>query len=342
MPDCTALPSKIICAEMIQSGSLGAMQQEKMTWPAPGAWVTEFLRFLELERGYSDKTVRNYQHALADFVRTREVKSWKAAKTEDFRAYLYELSVRRGMGSGTVRLHFSALRSFYRYQVKQRKIKASPLGDLSLPAVRKRLPRIFNESQITAFLDAPLQMMRDAEREDAPRRRGRAMTAWQFLRDAAILEFLYSTGIRIHELVGMNDDDIDRRSLAIRVLGKGNKERMVILGEPAIEAYERYRMSIRASPVPAFVSAGDKRLTARSVQQRFKIYLEYAGLDNALTPHKLRHSFATHMLDHGADLRNVQELLGHANLSTTQIYAQLTAERMRKSYDKAHPAARTL
>jgi site-specific recombinase XerD len=184
------------------------------------------------------------------------------------------------------------------------------------------------------------QFDRDNAKQTQPKKkRGRQMVAWQFLRDAAALEFLYSTGIRIHELVGMDHDDIDRRSLCVRVLGKGGKERMVILGEPAIEVYDRYRAGIASSPVPAFISAGGNRLSARSIQQRFKVYLEHAGLDNALTPHKLRHSFATHMLDHGADLRNVQELLGHANLSTTQIYAQLTAERMRKSYDKAHPTA---
>ncbi|MEM6884133.1 MAG: tyrosine recombinase XerC [Verrucomicrobiota bacterium] len=316
------------------------MEAEKISWPDPEVWVAGFVRFLENERGYSDMTVRNYYHALAEFSRTRNVKRWKDAQADDFRAYLYELSVRRGLGSSTVRLHFSALRSFYRYLVKQRHLEASPLGELSLPSPKKKLPRIFNETQINAFLDAPLSMLRDLQRKDAPKKRGRPMAPWQFLRDAAVLEFLYSTGIRIQELVGMDHYDIDRRSLAVRVIGKGSKERMVILGEPALEAYERYRAAMTGCPVPAFIGSGDKRLTARTVQLRFKVYLEYAGLDSSLTPHKLRHSFATHMLDHGADLRNVQELLGHANLSTTQIYAQLTAERMRKSYDQAHPAAR--
>lgn len=326
------------------------MNDEEWTWPEPAEWVAGFMRFLEDEQGYSDKTSRNYRHALAEFTRVRGVRSWREAKADDFRSYLYELSVRRQLGSSTVRLHFSALRSFYKYLVKQRHLDASPLGDISLPSPKKRLPRIFNEAQVTTFLNAPLEIMRDEARardqKGAAKKRGRTMAPWQYLRDAAVLEFLYSTGIRIQELVGMDHDDIDLRSLAVRVMGKGAKERMVILGEPAMEAYERYRAAVGASPPPsaAFISAGAgekyKRLTARSVQQRFKVYLEYAGLDNSLTPHKLRHSFATHMLDHGADLRNVQELLGHANLSTTQIYAQLTAERMRKSYDKAHPTAR--
>lgn len=318
----------------------GMMSEELVTWPKPQAWLDSFMHFLAHERGYSDKTVRNYRHALADFSQMCGLTSWQDAKTEDFRSYLYNLTVKRGLGQSTVRLHFSALRSFYRYLVKQRHLDASPLGDISLPSPKKRLPRIFNESQINDFLDAPLELMRQAERKDAPKKRGRSMAAWQYLRDAAVLEFLYSSGMRIHELVGLNHDDIDPRSQAVRVLGKGSKERLVILGEPALEAYERYRGAIKSSPEAAFVSSGDKRLTARLVQQRFKVYLEHAQLDNALTPHKLRHSFATHMLDHGADLRNVQELLGHANLSTTQIYAQLTAERMRKTYDKAHPAAR--
>ena len=316
------------------------MEAEEISWPEPQAWVAGFMRFLADEKGYSDKTVRNYHHALEEFSRTYQMQRWTDAGTDDFRAYLYELSVRRGLGPSTVRLHFSALRSFYRYLVKQRHLEASPLGELSLPSPKKKLPRIFNETQINAFLDAPLAMLQDTQRADAPKRRGRTLAPWQYLRDAAVLEFLYSTGIRIQELTTMDHDDIDRRSLAVRVIGKGSKERMVILGEPAMEAYERYRAAMDGCPDPAFVSSGDKRLTARTVQLRFKVYLEYAGFDSSLTPHKLRHSFATHMLDHGADLRNVQELLGHANLSTTQIYAQLTAERMRKSYDKAHPAAR--
>ncbi len=320
------------------------MEEEELRWPQPAEWVSGFLKFLEVERGYSDKTVRNYRHALAEFSRVRQVSTWTQAGTDDFRGYLYELSVKRGLGASTVRLHFSALRSFYRYLVRQRHLESSPLGDISLPSPKKRLPRIFNEAQITEFLKAPIEMLTDSVRKnegkDVPPKRGKSMSPWQYLRDAAVLEFLYSTGIRIHELVGMDHDDIDQRTLAVRVLGKGGKERMVILGEPAMEAYLRYRAGLATNATPAFVSAGDRRLTARSIQQRFKVYLAAAGLDNALTPHKLRHSFATHMLDHGADLRNVQELLGHANLSTTQIYAQLTAERMRQSYDKAHPAAR--
>ncbi|MEM1157989.1 MAG: tyrosine recombinase XerC [Verrucomicrobiota bacterium] len=316
------------------------MEAEKISWPEPRAWVASFLRFLTDERGYSTRTVRNYRHALAEFSRRANIQRWTDAETDDFRAYLYDLSVRQGLGASTIRLQFSGLRSFYRYLVKQRHLDASPLGDLSLPSPRKQLPRIFNEAQIHAFLEAPLSMLRDKQRKDAPRKRGRSLAAWQYWRDAAVLEFLYSTGIRIQELVGMDHDDIDRRSLAVRVMGKGGKERIVILGEPAVEAYERYRAAIAGCPVPAFISTADRRLTARAVQQRFKVYLAYAGLDSSLSPHKLRHSFATHMLDHGADLRNVQELLGHAHLSTTQIYAQLTAERMRKSYDQAHPTAR--
>jgi len=315
------------------------MDKVEISWPEPHSWVAGFLHFLADERGYSAKTVRNYRHALAEFCRSRGVRYWAEAKTDEFRAHLYDLSVRRGLGASTVRLHFSALRSFYRYLVKQRHLDASPLGELSLPTPRKKLPRIFNETQINAFLGAPLAMLSEVQRKQVRKKRGHSLEPWQYLRDAAVLEFLYSTGIRIQELVGMDHDDIDRRSLAVRVIGKGKKERIVILGEPAMDAYESYRSAVKGCPPPAFTSGGDKRLTARSVQLRFKVYLEYAGLDASLSPHKLRHSFATHMLDHGADLRNVQELLGHANLSTTQIYAQLTAERMRKSYDKAHPAA---
>jgi integrase/recombinase XerC len=155
-----------------------------------------------------------------------------------------------------------------------------------------------------------------------------------------MLETLYSGGLRVHELEQLNDDDVDLLGEIVRVRGKGKKERLAPLGGPCVETLQKYlELRGRSSRGPLFVNRFGGRMTARSVQRMLKKYLLIAGLDPSLTPHKLRHSFATHMLDAGADLRSVQELLGHANLSTTQIYTHITPERLKKVYDKAHPRA---
>ncbi|MEM6821619.1 MAG: site-specific tyrosine recombinase/integron integrase [Verrucomicrobiota bacterium] len=314
------------------------MPENEDGWIAPQAWVIDFLKFLEIEKGYSDKTIRNYRQALSSFSFHSKASSWKGLKSTDFRQYLYELSVKQNLGPSTVRLRFSALRSFYKYLVKRHYVEASPLNDITLPANKKRLPRFFNEEQVERFFSAPLELMETA-RKSKKRKRGRKMAEWQYLRDLAILEILYSTGIRIHELIQINDLDIDLNQGVVRVLGKGKKERLVVLGDLAVDAYQNYRSQLEESYEAAFVNCKGLRLSVRSVQLRFKVYLAHAGLDTRLSPHKLRHTFATHMLDHGADLRNVQEMLGHANLSTTQIYAQVTTDRLRRTYDIAHPAA---
>jgi site-specific recombinase XerD len=173
------------------------------------------------------------------------------------------------------------------------------------------------------------------------KKRGKELAKWQILRDAAILEMFYSTGLRLQELVDLEVDSVDERSLTMRVIGKGKKERMVVLGEPALEALQRYREALPPRLVGrvVFVGPSGKGLTPRAVQLLLKKYLELAGLDHRLSPHKLRHTFATHMLDGGADLRSLQELLGHTSLATTQIYTQVSAERLRRAYDDAHPRA---
>ncbi len=324
-------------------GLTGKMSEKGAALSDP--WVDDFLQYLESGRGYSKKTVRNYAHALRIFSAGSR-RDWSALVADDFRRHLHALSVSRKQGTATVRLQFSALRSFYRYLQRRGRVKNNPILEIRLPSPARKLPRFFSEEQVTAFLEAPLEMCRqlDERNSSAARGPGRRMERWQLLRDAAILEVFYSTGMRIQELVGMNHDDVDSQHGVVRVMGKGGKERMAVLGRPALSAYVRYRSELAGLPwfrvaVAAFVGGGGKRLTARSIQQRFKVYLARAGLDPALSPHKLRHTFATHMLDHGADLRNVQELLGHAQLSTTQIYAQLTPERMRRSYDASHPMA---
>ena len=221
----------------------------------------------------------------------------------------------------------SALRSFFRWLVRSERMKQNPVVGLTLPKKQRKLPKFLTIQQIEALLNAPVT---DKKPESQ-------LAVW---RDKAILEVLYSGGLRIHELTGLNDDDLDILGEVARVRGKGKKERLTPLGAPAIEAVQKYlELRHRAARGPLFVNKFGGRLTTRSVQRMLKKYLITAGLDPSLTPHKLRHSFATHMLDAGADLRSVQELLGHVNLSTTQIYTHITPERLKKVYDKAHPRA---
>jgi integrase/recombinase XerC len=305
----------------------------------PQQWVEDFLSVLEVEKAYSPKTLRNYRHALKEFSSQTPCASWVKADEDTFRQYLYQMVTEERLQAATVRLRFAALRSFYRFLVRRERVKKNPLTGLSLPVKEKRLPRYLSEDQVRQLLEAPEAVWNQSKA--AAKKRGRPVQEWQIRRDIALLEFLYSTGVRIDELINLQDTDLDLRTGVVRVIGKGRKERMAVLGEPAMNAYREYRQSlpIDISGPAAFLSVRGKALTARAVQQMFKKYLAVAGLDHRLTPHKLRHSFATHMLDHGADLRGVQELLGHANLSTTQVYTQVSAERLRKSYQAAHPRA---
>lgn len=304
---------------------------------APVAWPEEFLSALADQKNYSPLTVRNYRQALLELSPFFPGRRWDSLGLADFRRYLYELSTKKSLSPASVRLRFSALRSFYKYLVRQGRMTSNPVAGLKLPARKKRLPRFLTEDQITGFLAMPRKLA-DAPQE---RKAGRPVAQWQFLRDAAILEVLYSAGLRVQELVSLRVTDIDWHGQAVRVTGKGRKERVAILGDPAVEAVKAYR-DILPSDLEnewLFVNPTGGRLTPRSVQLLMKKYLALAGLDSTLTPHKLRHSFATHLLDHGADLRSVQEMLGHASLAATQVYTQVTTERLRKAYNQAHPRA---
>lgn len=304
----------------------------------PERWAHAFLDYLEHEKGASVYTCRNYRQSLLEASEYFTGKRWDGMRYEDFRQYLFHLLKQQKLQGASVRLRFSALRSFYRFAIKTERVKENPVESLRFPSKERRLPRFFSEEQIEDFLGAPLrEMKRACDRGGQGKKKG----VWRFLRDAAILEFLYSTGMRISELTGLRDTDVDFKSGTVRVLGKGKKERMVVFGEPAAEAYWRYREALpekwAKDGMFLFVNPSGKSLSARSVQMMFKKYLAEAGLDPKLTPHKVRHSFATHLLDRGADLRSVQELLGHAHLTATQVYTQVTAERLRKAYDEAHP-----
>jgi len=286
-----------------------------------------FLDYLADERNASPRTVENYRRALEAAAAALVPKSWREAGPDDFRAYLFAL-MKRDKARATIRLDFAALRSFYRFLCERKGLAANPLHAVSLPKAEKRLPVFLTTSQIDALLRAP--------REAKPEKQA---PAWMPLRDAAILELFYSSGLRLAELASLDVRDVDPYNETVRVLGKGSKERIVPVGEPALEAIQQYRQKAKVQSGPLFISKLRKRLGATSIWSLVKKYLRLADIPVPASPHKLRHSFATHMLDAGADLRSVQSLLGHASLSTTQIYTHVTTERLKKAYDQAHPRA---
>jgi len=234
--------------------------------------------------------------------------------------------MKKGMARSYVRLTFAALRSFYKYLVEREGFRDNPLKEVQLPKMEKKLPIILSVSQVDELLTAPNRTERQAQ---AP--------PWAAARDAAMMELFYSSGLRLSELVTLNVADVDPFSETVRVLGKGRKERIVPVGQIALKAIQQYRREAKVQSGPLFLSKLRKRMSSRSVWLMLKKHLSQTSIQLRVSPHKLRHSFATHLLDNGADLRSVQTLLGHANLSTTQIYTHVTMERVKKAYDEAHP-----
>jgi integrase/recombinase XerC len=307
-------------------------------------WIGQFLNHLASDRGASVYTRRNYSHSLLEFHRWHsqersEPPEWASLQRDDFRGYLRFLG-RGNLSRAAIQLRFSALRSFYKFMVRHGHVTGSPIKNLALPKLEKRLPKFLTAQQMIDLLAAPLKPL-ETPRKKGP---GRPIAASACFRDVAILETIYSCGLRISELCGLNAADIDSSERLVRVRGKGKKERLVPIGEPALRAIRDYWSTLESIPAghtPVFLSETSRAapLSPRILQQRLKKYLAVAGLDPHLTPHKLRHSYATHMLDAGADLRSVQELLGHAHLATTQVYTHLTTERLKRAYDDAHPRA---
>ena len=312
----------------------------------PDPRVAAFFEHLATERGVSPYTLRNYRQAFAEFVQwytaqRGQAPEWISLPREEFRFYLRHLG-RQGLGPAATRVRFSALRTFYRFLLRRGQIAASPVRDLALPKPGRRLVRFLSIEQMQALLAAPARQT-GGEDEGAPR--GRPLDPSVPARDTAILETIYSCGLRIAEMCGLRVEDLDVAQGLARVRGKGRKERLVPVGSHALRAIAGYWDTLKQRPsgsAPVFWRGqGDPRpVPARTLQQRLKGHLVAAGLDPALTPHKLRHSFATHLLDAGADLRSVQELLGHAHIATTQVYTHVTTERLRRAYDAAHPRAR--
>lgn len=291
--------------------------------------VEAFMEYMRVERNASPRTLRNYSHALIAYQEWKgdTFTSWRDCTSDDFRLYLFEL-MKQEMARSTIRLRFAAMRSFYKHLVHRRGLGVSPLADVQLPKLERKLPVVLNLSQMEQLLEMPLKAV------PGPRAK-----PWQAARDVAIMELFYSSGLRVSELVALDVTDADFLSESVRVLGKGRKERMVPIGFHAMAALQKYRQQAGVHKGPLFINKSMKRLSVRSVQMLLKKYLHASDIGFDITPHKLRHTFATHMLDHGADLRSVQTLLGHASLSTTQIYTHVTKERMREAYEAAHPRA---
>jgi len=287
----------------------------------------QFFDHLEVERNVSPLTLTNYRHALESFRKSVAQPAWKELRADHFRRYLFE-QMKAGLAKPTVRLHFAALRTFFRFLTERHGLKDNPLKQVQLPKLDRGLPVVLSRQQIDALLGAPLAM----EKSDrAPK--------WMPLRDAAILELFYSSGLRLAEVASLDVRDVDEFTESVRVLGKGRKERVVPVGDPALRAIQKYRQAAGVNVGPLFINKSRRRLSTRNMQESLKRYLAFAGIPRTISLHKLRHSFATHMLDAGADLRSVQSLLGHASLSTTQIYTHVTTERLKKAYDDAHPRA---
>lgn len=292
--------------------------------------VGRFMRYMKAERNASERTLEAYRRFLGIFrawMGDRFV-GWKECSVNDFRGWLYD-GLEKELKSSTIRSHFAALRSFYNYLVRYGEISQNPLDDVALPKARRGLPVHLNIKQMNELLELPFRL--PADKKSPP---------WLPYRDAAILELFYSCGVRLSELVSLNANALQDGDDCLRIVGKGRKVRLVPVGDYAREALKRYREQAGIYGVmPMFISRLGRRMTGRSIQQMLDKYLKASDIPFHISPHKLRHTFATHMLDAGADLRAVQELLGHTSLSTTQIYTHVTKTRMKEVYRSAHPRA---
>jgi len=291
--------------------------------------IDHFLHRMAVEKGASEHTLRAYATDLrmfAEFLAGRG-RALTDADVRDVRGFLASLQI-AGLARSTVARRTAAVRSFFKFLVRDGIQKTNPTSALRTPRRERKLPSFLTISEVTQLLEAP------------------DVAGWTGLRDRAILETLYGAGLRVSELVGLDHEDVDLSSGLLRVRGKGKKERIVPAGRCAVAAIRDYLAAAEAhaprgrDPYAVFVNArGGGRLTARSVRRVMRKYLLQTGLNPDLSPHALRHSFATHMLSNGADLRAVQELLGHKNLSTTQVYTHLSHEHLKKTYEAAHPRA---
>ena len=286
----------------------------------------KYLQFLKTEKGYSEHTLKNYAIDLREFFGFLGAKTLETVTYLDVRAYLAVLKDKNFSKSSMAR-KLASIRSCFKYLAREKVIQHNPAAGIQTPKRDKKLPDFLNQEEMANLLDAP------------------SSASWEEKRDKAILEILYSSGLRVSELVGLNHADMDLGGGVLRVRGKGKKERIVPVGRIAVQAIKNYfaikspRDTGDSLEKPVFKNRLGGRLTDRSVRRMILKYTRRISLAKDVSPHMLRHSFATHMLDRGADLRSVQELLGHENLSTTQIYTHVTTKRLKEAYAAAHPRA---
>lgn len=279
------------------------------------------MRYLEIEKNSSVHTLLNYRKDLNEF-KAFLGDSIPVEKADylSLRKFLSTLK-ERNLKSRSISRKLSCLRSFFRFLNREGFLKNDPTTSISSPKLERTLPIFLTEDEIARLIESP----------DSKELSG--------LRDRAILETFYSTGIRISELVGLSAEDIDFFGGVAKVMGKGKKERMVPIGDRALKAIREYLKRRKQAHPAIFLNKNGRRITARGVRLIIDRYVHLTALREDISPHSLRHSFATHLLNRGADLRSVQELLGHANLSTTQIYTHLTTDKLKSVYDQAHPRA---
>ena len=299
---------------------------------SPVSSIQDFLNNLQYQRGYSEHTLTSYRVDLEQFIKFLETRG-EAEQFPDqitrhtVRSYLTHMT-ENDYSKASVARKLASLRSLFKFLVKAKVTANNPLVGVHTPKQERRLPTLLDESDVNRLLGS-----------------AQGDTVWE-KRDQSIMEVLYSTGLRVSELVGMNRDDVDHENHMVRAKGKGKKDRLVPMGRPASETLKRYLTLLSGHPkfdsfdhAAVFLNKFGARLTTRSVARIIDKYIKLAGLTTKVSPHTLRHSFATHMLNRGANLRSVQELLGHESLSTTQIYTHLTAERLKEVYNSSHPRA---
>ncbi|MCX5703051.1 MAG: tyrosine recombinase XerC [Candidatus Omnitrophica bacterium] len=286
-------------------------------------YIGKFMRYLEIEKNYSKHTISNYKLDLVNFKNFLGDTPLEKVDYLTLRKYLAVLK-EKNLGTRSIGRRLSALRSFFKFLTRDGYLKTNPILILSSPKLEKHLPSFMTEEEVRKLIETAFTNDELDERA---------------LRDRAILETFYSTGIRISELVGLSLEDIDFIGGIVKVMGKGRKERIAPIGDTAIAVIRKYLEKRKKQNDALFLNKSGRRITTRGVMNIVRKYMNRAGIRQGVSAHTFRHSFATHLLNRGADLRTVQELLGHANLSTTQIYTHITTERLKSVYDKAHPRA---
>ena len=291
------------------------------------AWIERFIRHLETERRLSPLTCKNYRRdleTLLAFFEKAGVAEWRDLDSEHVRSYS-AASFRKGLSARSIQRRLSAARTFFRYLMREKHVDKNPVTSVSAPKAKKRLPGNLDADRMARLLDIP----------------GKGALVD---RDRAMLELLYSSGLRLAELVNLNCGDVDPHDATVRVTGKGSKERIIPVGRHALKALARWDKSrsglAHVEETAMFVSNRGTRISPRSVQARVSHWARRQGIDTNVYPHLFRHSFATHMLESSHDLRGVQELLGHANIATTQVYTHLDFQHLAQIYDQTHPRAR--